>query len=418
MLLERTVLYMLANIRKALEGILVCDFSWVGAGPITTNVLGQCGAEIVKIESAKRPDILRLGGPFKDGKGGGFERSGYFANRNPNKKSIAVNMSHPNARDIAIRLIKKSDIVINNFRVGQMEKWKLGWEDLKEINPRIIYVTMSLQGLTGPHSSYMGYGVNLNALCGLNVQAADPGKVPFGTGTNYTDHVMVPTHTLFGIMAALLQREKTGRGQTVAISQLASAIAMKPVDTLAYASNGKIMGPAGCSDPNAAPHSLYKTLGHRNWIAIAVFNDEEWQGLKRVMGYPSWAEEERFRTLSGRKEHEQELNERIEAWTECQHGDWLMESLLQSGVKAGVVNDSRGAIEDKHLRERDFWVYLNHPVVGKSLYNRYPFVLAKTPMRMDTAAPLLGEHTREVLSGVLGYTEDEVNQLAEQEVLV
>lgn len=409
---------MLANLRKALEGIVVCDFSWVGAGPITTNVLGQCGAEVIKIESKKRPDILRLGGPFKDGKSGGFERSGYFANRNPNKKGIALNMNHPDAREVAVRLIKKSDIIINNFRVGQMEKWNLGWEDVKEINPRIIYVTMSLQGITGPHKSYMGYGVNLNALCGLMARAGMPDEVPVGTGTNYTDHVMVPSHTLFGIMAALLQREKTGKGQTVAISQLASAIAMKPSDPMAYASNGEILDATGCGDPDAAPHGLYKTLGYRNWIAIAVFTDEEWQALKIVMGHPAWAEDEKFKTLAGRKENEDELNKRIEEWTQCEYGDWLMEELLQHNVKAGVVNDARGAIEDEHLRERDFWAYLDHPVVGKTLYNRMPIIFSKTPVRMETAAPLLGEHTKDILTEMLAYTDDEVKKLAADEVLV
>ena len=142
---------MLANLKRALDGVRICDFSWVGAGPIATNVLGQCGADVIKIESVKRPDILRKGGPFKDGIGEGMERSGYFANRNPNKKCISLNMSHPKARDVAIRLIEKSDIIINNFRVGQMEKWNLGWEDVRHINPRIIYVTMSLQGTSGPH---------------------------------------------------------------------------------------------------------------------------------------------------------------------------------------------------------------------------------------------------------------------------
>lgn len=409
---------MLANMKKALEGIVVCDFSWVGAGPITTNVLGQCGAEVIKIESAKRPDILRLGGPFKDGKRGGFERSGYFANRNPNKKSISLNMSHPDAREVAVRLIQKSDIVINNFRVGQMEKWNLGWEDIQKINPRIVYVTMSLQGTTGPHSAYMGYGVNLNALCGLTERAAEPGKTPFGTGTNYTDHVMVPTHTLFGIMAALLQREKTGKGQTVAISQLASAIAMKPTDLLAYASHGEIMGAAGCADPDAAPHDLYKTLGYRNWIAIAVFNETEWLALKKVMGFPTWAEDPKFETLAGRKENEADLNTHMEDWTKRHYGDVLMKALLNNGVKAGVVKDARAAIEDEHLRQRKFWVYLDHSEVGNTLYNRAPFVFTKTPMIMETAAPILGEHTDEVLTNMLEYTSDEVEQMKAEKVLV
>ena len=402
---------------KALEGIVVCDFSWVGAGPIATNVLGQYGADIIKIESKKRPDILRLGGPFKDGIAGGMERSGYFANRNPNKRGVALNMSIPESRDVAVRLIEKSDIIINNFRVGQMEKWNLGWEDVKKINPRIIYVTMSLQGTTGPHKSYMGYGVNLNALCGLTERSAFEGERPFGTGTNYTDHVMVPTHTLFAIIAALLQREKTGEGQTVAISQLASAISMRPSDAMAYAANGDILGPMGLGDPDAAPHGVFVTLGYRKWLAVAVFSEEEWQAFKGVMGDPSWAEEEKFSTLSLRKENEKELNERIEEWTKWQDGQELMDCLVEAGVRAGVVNDARGAIENEHLIERGFWSYLDHPEVGITLYNRAPFTLSKTPSQMETAAPLLGQHTREVLTTFLGYTDDEVNKLIDDGVL-
>ena len=408
----------MSNFEKALEGLVVCDFSWVGAGPITTNVLGQCGAEIIKIESLKRPDILRKGGPFKDGIADGLERSGYFANRNPNKKCIALNMRQPKARDVAVRLIEKSDIIINNFRVGQMEKWNLGWEDVKKINPRIIYVTMSLQGMDGPHKSYMGFGVNLNALCGLTAQACMPGKSPFGTGTNYTDHVMVPTHTLFGIMAALLQREKTGQGQTVEISQLECAIAMKPIDSMVYAANGEIMGAMGCGDPNAAPHGVYTTLGYRKWLAIAVFSNEEWTALQKVMGNPAWAKDAKFATLEARKENEEELNAHIEDWTKDKYAVKLMKALVKEGVKAGIVNDARAAVEDEHLIERDYWAYLNHPVVGSTLYNRAPIMFSETPIEMRKAAPLLGEHTNEVLTGFLGYSDKELEALKAADVLI
>jgi benzylsuccinate CoA-transferase BbsF subunit/naphthyl-2-methylsuccinate CoA transferase subunit len=409
---------MLQNLRKALEGIVVCDFSWVGAGPIATNVLGQCGAQIIKIESRKRPDLLRTDAPFKDGIAEGLERSGYFANRNANKKCISLDMAHPEAREVAVRLIRKSDIVINNFRVGQMEKWRLGWDEVKEINPRVVYVTMSLQGVTGPQKDYMGFGVNLNALCGLTARTCAPGERPFGTGTNYTDHVMAPSHALFGIMAALLDRERTGKGQTVAVSQLKSAISMAPTDVLSFGANGETLSPLGLSDPVAAPHGVYAVLGYRKWLAIAVFDDREWRALKKVMGNPDWAEDERFSSLQGRKANEEELNALVEGWTRNLHGDWLMDELIGNGVRAGVVNDARGAVEDEHLRRRAFWAYLDHPVMGNTLYNRAPIRFSKTPLRMETAAPLLGEHTREVLTGMLQYTEAEVDRLTAENVLV
>lgn len=406
------------SIERALEGIVVCDFSWVGAGPIATSVLAQCGADVIKIESVKRPDTLRRGEPFKDGIGTGLDRSGYFAARNANKRDIALDMNHARAREVAVRLIEKSDIVINNFRVGQMEKWKLGWDEVREINPRAIYVTMSMQGIDGPHSRYMGYGVNLNALCGLTARAGFPGQPPFGTGTNYTDHVMVPTHTLFGIMAALLEREATGRGQTVSLSQLESAICMTPSAPMAFAANGEALGPQGYGDPEAAPHGVYTTLGYRKWLAIAVFDDAQWAALRRVMGNPPWAEDARFATLEMRRRHAAELDERIEGWTATQYGDWLMTALLEAGVPAGEVRDAREAIEDEHLRRRGFWAYLDHPEVGVTLYNRAPIVFSRTPLEMKSAAPAIGQHTREVLGGMLGYSHDEIEELASQAVLV
>lgn len=406
------------NANDALAGLVVCDFSWVGAGPIATCVLAQAGADVIKIESTRRPDGLRRSAPFKDGIASSLDRSGYFAVRNSNKRDLALDMNHPRARSVALRLIAKSDIVINNFRVGQMEKWDLGWEQVQRINPRAIYVTMSLQGTDGPHSRYMGYGVNLNALCGLTSRAAFPGRKPFGTGTNYTDHAIVPTHTLFGIMAALLEREATGKGQTVSISQLEASIAMTPMTPMAYAANGEILPPLGSGDPDAAPHGVYTALGYRSWIAVAAFDDVQWEALRRVMGEPAWASEARFATLAARRENARQLDDLIEAWTRSQHADWLMESLLRAGVPAGKVNDARDAIQDEHLRRRGFWTYLDHPEVGSSLYNRAPMLFSETPLRVESPAPSIGQHTREVLSGVLGFSDEEIDDLIEDQVMV
>ncbi len=406
-----------AKLKKPLAGIVVCDFSWVGAGPICTNVLGQCGAEVIKIESRKRPDILRKGGPFKDGNGEGLERSGYFANRNPNKKSIALDMSHPKARDVAVRLIKKSDIVINNFRIGQMEKWNLGYDDVKKMKPDIIFVTMSLQGNSGPHKSYMGFGMNLNALVGLTHLAAMPGKLPFGTGTNYTDHVMVPTHTVFGIMAALIYRDQTGEGQTVEVSQAEASINMKPTDVMEYVTNKRVLPPNGYHDREVAPHGIYEVLGYRKWIAITVCNDTEWGKLKGFMGNPAWAEDHKFTTLENRLQNQDALDRGIENWTKWQYGETLYKKMLKKGIKAGLVYDGASVVEDEALRERGFWAYLDHPVVGITLYNRIPVIFSKTPVIMEKAAPLLGQHTKEVLIDFLGYKENEVDDFASEGVL-
>jgi benzylsuccinate CoA-transferase BbsF subunit/naphthyl-2-methylsuccinate CoA transferase subunit len=402
----------------SLSGIRVCDFSWVGAGPIATSILAQCGAEVIKIESCKKPDILRRGAPYKDGINKGLDRSGYFANRNANKKDLALNMGQPGSRDVAIRLIKKSDIIINNFRVGQMEKWGLGWEDVKEINPRIIYVTMSLQGTTGPHSSYMGFGVNLNALCGLTAQAAFEGEVPFGTGTNYTDHVMVPAHTLFGIMAALLRREKTGKGQLVHVSQLEAAIAMKPSDGMAYACNGEVLGAMGYGDNRYCPHGIYETLGYNRWVAIAVRGEEQWKKFLDALGSPKELSGKRYATHEARKKNENDLNREIEKWTSSRYAEDVVELMQQHGLPAGVVNDARDVVESRHLKRSGFWRYLDHDEVGVTLYNRAPMVFSKTPLKMARAAPKIGQDTVEVMSDLLGFEKDEIDQMILDEILV
>lgn len=404
--------------KRPLDGIVVCDFTWVGAGPICTNLLGQCGAEVIKIESRRRPDLLRKGGPFKDGISEGLERSGYFSNRNPNKKSISLDMTHPKAKTVALRLMKKSDIVINNFRTGQMEKWNLGYEEVRKTKPDIIYVTMSLQGNTGPHRSYMGFGINLNALIGLTHLAAFPGKLPVGTGTNYTDHVMAPMHTLFGTVAALMYRKKTGKGQIVEVSQAEASISMKPTDIMKYVSNGEIEQPDGYHDRNAAPHGIYKVIGHGKWIAITVFDDDEWGKLKAFMGAPEWAQSDKFKTCEDRLKNQEELDLQIEDWTRWQYGESLFKELMESGVKAGLVYDGRNVVEDEALRERGFLVNLDHPEVGITQYNRFPMIFSKTPLKMETSAPLLGQHTRDILVDFLGYSEEEVDQLASDAVLV
>ncbi len=409
---------MLNVCKGALSGLIVCDFSWVGAGPIATSVLAQAGAQVIKIESTKRPDILRKGEPFKDGVSSGLDRSGYFSARNANKQDIALDMTHPKAREVAARLIAKSDIVINNFRVGQMEKWGLGWEDVQKLNPRAIYVTMSLQGLQGPHSRYMGFGVNLNALCGLTSRAGEPNQPPFGTGTNYTDHVIVPTHTLFGIMAALLERELTGKGQTVALSQLESAIAVTPSAAMAYAANSETLGPLGQGDERAAPHGVYRTLGYRRWIALSVFTDDQWAAFKELLGNPAWAEADAYASLQARKHNELSLNAAIENFTRAQQGEWFAEALCSRGIAAAMVRDAREVVDDPMLREDGFWVYLDHPEVGYTLYNRAPIKMSETPLVMRTAAPSIGQDTKEILAQLLGYTETEITQMSDDEVLV
>lgn len=402
--------------RRPLEDIRVCDFSWVGAGPYTTRLLSEFGAEVIRLESKSRLDLLRLMGPYKDGIAG-IERSGYFSNRNPNKKSIDINMKSPQARDLVVRLIKESDIVINNFTNGVMEKWNLSYEEVKEIKPDIIYVTMPTQGSTGPHKNYMGFGITMNALVGVHYLTGYPDKVPFGMGTNYPDHVPNPVHTAFAISAALLNRQKTGQGQLIDVSQTEAALAVLPTSVMNYAANGKVQERMGNRNPNVAPHGVYATQGNRRWIAIAVFNQSEWEAFKNVMGNPEWANNENFSSINNRLENQDELDGMIEEWTKKHEPYQLMEQLVQAGVRAGVLQNSKDLLEDPHLNARGFWAYLNHREMRRHVYNNSPAHLSKTPAQLISPAPLLGEHTDRVLKEVLGLSEVEISKLREDNVI-
>lgn len=401
--------------KMPLAGIRVADFSWVGAGPIATRFLSEFGAEIIKIETKSKPEILRLTGPYKDGIPG-VERSGYFSNRNPNKKSISLNMKNPKARDVVAQLIEKSDLVINNFRPGVMERWKLGYEDVKKIKPDIIFVTMSMQGSDGPHSSYMGFGATMNALVGFNHLSGFPEQPPFGTGTNYSDHVAVPTHTVFAIMTALRHRRKTGEGQSIEIPQSESAICMKPIAVMDYAVNGRVQMRMGNRHLNAAPHGVYRTLGDKRWIGIAVYNDSEWGSLKSVMGNPQWAQEQKFASKEGRLANQDELDSMIEKWTSGLDGKELVEKLATSGVRAGMVLNAKDVLEDPQMKARGHWVYLDHPEMGLSAYNGSPIHMSKTPVQFKTSAPLLGQHTEEVMKEILNMSDEEFKQLEADQV--
>lgn len=421
---------------RPLEGIRVTDFSWVGAGPYTMRFFAELGAEIIRIETRKRPEILRVSPPFKD-RVFGIERSGYFSPRNPNKKSISLNMNHPQGREIVVRLLEKSDIVINNFRVGQMEKWKLGYEDVKKIKPDIIYIDMPMQGTFGPHAHYQGFGYTLNGLVGVNFLSGHP-DAPFGTGTNYTDHLPVPTQLAFCILAALRHRRKTGEGQYIEVSQFEAGVcAITALAVMDYAVNGRIQQRMGYHHPNAAPHGVYKTKGEwlkyykekhlahepgepkedRKWITIAVFTEEQWEALKKCMGNPAWAEDPRFSTKEGRLANQDELDARIEEWTSGQYGYPLMLKLLEAGVPAGVVHDPKSVTEDLQLQDRGFWTYLDHPEVSFTIYNEPPVIMSKTPINLRTSAPLLGQHTKEVLTEILQMKEEEIKQLEAAGVL-
>jgi benzylsuccinate CoA-transferase BbsF subunit len=396
-----------------LDGVRVADFTWVGAGPFLTKPLADHGADVVKIESRTRTDPIRSMAPFRDGVPG-TDRSGYFANRNSSKRSICLDLKHPEGHRIALELIARSDVVANNYTPGTMDRLGLGYESVREIRPDVIYVDMPMQGSTGPHSDFRGYGLTIAAAAGLFGLSGYPDRPPVGTGTNYPDHVPNPLHGAIAVLAALRNRRRTGRGEHIELAQLESTVnAIGPA--LLAASAGQRPERAANDDTAAAPHGVYPCAGDDVWCAIGVFTDAQWRAVAEVLGVPERAD---LTHAGGRRNARRELDVLLSERTKYWDADTLADTLADAGVPASRVRDADSVLNhDPQLRARGHWVRLDHPVMGPSVYDGIPYRLSRTPGRLRGPAPLLGADTRDVCVDLLGMDETTFANLAQEGVV-
>ncbi len=403
--------------RRPLEGIKVLDFCWVVAGPMTTKYLAEYGATVVRVESNKRPETLRKAAPYKDGISG-LNRSGYFSNNNPNKYGISIDMRHPRAQELVLRMVHWADLVTENFTPGTMESWGLGYTQLKEANPRIVMFSTSMMGRGGPLERQPGFGPVLSSLAGLTYFTGWPDRDPVNPYGAYTDFIG-PRFGVASILAALDYRRRTGKGIHLDMSQLETSLHFSSPVLLDWTVNGRERVRMGNRDPVAAPHGAYPCKGEDRWIAIACFTGEQWHGLSGLMEPTGrdWPYADEFSSLLGRKTAEDELDRRIGEWTKQWDARELMETLQSSGVPAGMVNDPRDLFEDAQLEHRGHFRYLDHPEMGPHASEVSEFKLSLTPGDLDRPAPLLGQHTEYVLKEIMGIPEDEYTSLKDDGVL-
>ena len=405
--------------KAALDGLKVADFSWFGAGPICAEHLATYGATVVRIESETHIDALRTVAPFARGKTG-YNVSGYFNNFNAGKLGITLNMSTDEGRALALKIVAWADVFLTNITPRVIKYWGLTYDKLIEVNPQIIAAYQPMQGFEGPHKDYLGFGAVLTPITGYNYLSGFPNRQPFGLGTNYPDYVINPGHTLIGILAALHYRHKTGKGQLVECAQITSSVPPLAPAIFDYTANGRVQMRAGNGLPYAAPHNAFhcKPLTEspsppdQRWIVIGCFSEDEWNALVQAMGSPEWAADAKFSTLEGRKANEGELEANLSAWTADKDAYELMQNLQSQGVPAGVVQSARELLDvDEHIKERGFYVYLDHPETGRAAYDGPPFVLSETPGELRWAAPVLGEHTEYVCKQILGLGDEEITEL-------
>ncbi|MBW1791963.1 MAG: CoA transferase [Deltaproteobacteria bacterium] len=390
--------------KKALEDVKVADFSWLLAGPLVTKYLADYGATVIRIESMKRPGIERTSPPQKEGRPG-VNRAGYFAYFNPNKYSMALDLNRPKALDVAKRLIAWSDVVVENFAPGIMEKWGLGYEHLRELKPDIIMLRSSSQGQTGPFAKFATLGIPLVGLCGFSHFLGWPDREVLPFSMAYTDMIS-PRFAASALIGALDYRRRTGKGQCLDMSQLECGMQFLGPMVLNYAVNGRKGGRSGNSSPSAVPHGAYRCKGEERWCAIAVFTDQEWEAFCGVLNEP-WTKDERFATFAGRKENEAELNKLTEGWTINYPAEEIVERLQGAGIAAGVVKNAEDIYNDPQLRARGFFWPAKHAELGDFTVFGQPAKLSKTPAELRMPPPLLGEHTEYVCTKILGIPDDE-----------
>lgn len=397
---------------KALDGVKIADFTWVAAGPLTTNYLAQCGATVVKIESITKPDGIRTFPPNKDDRAGA-NRSFLFSMENPNKLSMTLNLKHPMGIEVAKKLVAWADVVTENYRPGTMDRWGLGYEDLKKINPSIIMFSSSAQGQTGPDAGMGATGITLQSLSGFTHLTGWPDRDPAPPWGAYTD-LTAPAFGAAMVIAALDYRNRTGKGQYLDLSQYEAGLHYLSTAILDYNVNDRVADRNGNRHPWAAPHGVYRCKGEDRWCCIAIFREEEWKTFCNVMGDPGWTRENKFLTLLDRKENEDELNERIESWTACQKPEEVMELLQGIGISAGVVKNAQDIYEDLQLIDRGFFKKMAHVEIGPVSHRSVGFKLSETPCGPERPGPCLGEHTEQVCREFLGMSDKEfINLLTE-----
>ena len=393
-----------------LAGVRVLDFSWVWSGPYCGLQFAHMGAEVIRVESAKRPCLNRCIHPYADGQIG-LNRAAHYHQWNQGKRSVALDIATPEGARIARELVRHCDLAIENFTPGVMDRLGLGYRALSAINSGLVMISLSGYGQTGPYNRHPAYGPLIGGQSGLYALNGYRGDKTREVGITYAD----PTTGVFGAyfaMAGLIHRQRTGRGQHIDLSMFETMEMMLAEGLLEYAINGREPQRMGNHDQWMSPHSCYKALGDaERWVAIAVGNEAEWRALCRVIGQPSLADDPRFRTAVARKRNEAELDRMIEAWTSTRDRWEITELLQKAGVAAIPTFLDWDLFDDPHLRERGYFVELEHAEVGKRPLTGPAYSMSLTPCKVRSPAPCLGADTEHVLSSLLGYTPQEIADL-------
>ncbi|MDP2919193.1 MAG: CoA transferase [Dehalococcoidia bacterium] len=406
-----------------LKGIRVIDLSMWFAGPMCTRLLADMGAEVIKVESLKHIDPWRgpvvrerasVQFPFRPVTDKPYDCSPGFNLENRNKYGITLDLQQPKAKEILKKLVKISDVLVENYSPRVMPKLGLDYSVLRGVNPKLIMISLPALGGTGPDRDYLAFGQTIDCMSGMAYLTGYSGEEPMlESGLSYGDPLS-GMNAAFGVVSALLYQRRTGKGLHIDLSQVEGLVAFNADAVLDYTMNGRVRERIGNRDRTMAPHGTYRCKGEDRWVSIAIGSDEEWRNFCTAIGEPDWAKDARFADYPGRYNHQDELDKLITTWT-LQHNHYTtMHSLQAAGVAAGAVLDARELIEEPHLNARGIWERIPHPVAGTHA-EIGPFALfSKTPLHILKPAPCLGEHNEFVFGQLLGMSREEIAELEKE----
>ena len=410
-----------------LAGIRVLELAEGWAGPMTGMWLGDLGAEVIKLEAVQRFDHARgavdvhpsLASfyPRRDPGPRPWDVNSGYVQANRNKLGMTLDLSRPKGVELFKRLVAVSDVVVTNMVTGVPEKMGIGYDVLSKIRPDLVMLSCSGFGLTGPYAKRVTMGGAMDGIAGYGALRHYPDQAP--DTVNYSTHTDVVTGmtNAVAILAALVQRERTGKGQQVEVSGVEASLHHIPEALMDYAIQGRIRTAAGNDHPLMAPHGVYRCAGEDRWIAISVYRDAQWSALRAALGNPEWARDERFDSRDGRRFQRLELDRRIADWTRPQDPIALMERLQALGIPAAAVHDAADHARDPHFAARGFHQPTELPGYGTFPLPTSPWILDGKRLGVRMPPPRLGEHDAMIYSRLLGLTETEIEELRREDYL-
>jgi len=396
-----------------LQGLRIVDLTTFWAGPLAAAHLGLLGAEVVKVESVQRPDLMRLAGAVPNDPI--WEWSAVFAGANFSKRDITLNLTTPEGNGLLRRLIARADIVIDNYSARVLENFGLTWEHVHALNPRIIMLRMPAFGLDGPWRDRPGFGQTVEQISGL------------GWITGYEDLPLVPRgvcdpvaglHAILAVLLALEHRRRTGEGQLVELPLVETALNIAAEQVIEYSAYGQLLTRQGNRGPHAAPQGVYRCAGADEYVALAVATNAQWDALCQVMGNPAWTREAALATAAGRRAAHDAINAHIEQWLSTRGSDAAVATLAAAGVPAAPLINAHFIMPNPQLEHRSFFHVMRHPFTGASRYPGLPMTIAGLDEHLHWGPPpTLGQHNEEILCGELGLSRGEFEDLQRRKII-